>query len=73
MKWITYIFDNLLGAPPVTLATLKRASSALSSFNCNTRTREHADMSAHQMKNYVMQKGSEHFTNTLNPNLDQLN
>ncbi len=29
----TLIFESLLGAPPVTLATLKRASSAFNSFN----------------------------------------
>lgn len=29
----TLIFESLLGAPPVTLATLKRANSAFNSFN----------------------------------------
>ena len=29
----THIFDNLLGAPPVTLATLKAASSVFSSLS----------------------------------------
>lgn len=29
----TYILESLLGAPPVTLATRRRASSALKSFN----------------------------------------
>ena len=30
---IAYILESLLGAPPVTLATRRRASSALRSFN----------------------------------------
>ena len=31
-RW-TYIFDSLLGAPPVTLATLRAPSSCFRSFN----------------------------------------
>jgi hypothetical protein len=34
LKWSTYIFDSLLGAPPVTLATLRAANSVFSSFSC---------------------------------------
>lgn len=33
-----YILESLLGAPPVTLATRRRASSDLSSFNCANRS-----------------------------------
>jgi len=34
----TYILESLLGAPPVTLATRRRASSALNSFNWPERS-----------------------------------
>lgn len=33
-----YILESLLGAPPVTLATRRRASSAFRSFNCVERS-----------------------------------
>lgn len=49
-----YILDSLLGAPPVTLATLKAASSALSSFSWTQRRNNNSEtLTVHFMASQI--------------------
>jgi hypothetical protein len=56
----TLIFESLLGAPPVTLATLKRASSAFNSFNYMIAT-THPKLCSYLFENNILPDDRKNF------------